>query len=1461
MNRTLVFLVLWFLQTGLLMAQPTITTADTPVAVDFDRTVIGVNNGVFAAPDTFLRPHPHTGELDGRGIQLSNLRGDDFSWSDSLSAMTGGRGDSPGGVLSGGVYAFEVTPGNYALGWQPDGDNYTPGAMILRVINNAGVAFVRLRLSYRLYLLNDRDRSQRVNLQYSYNGTNWIRVATALVLTDVLRDENPVWEASDISANIEGVLIEPGQPVYLKWVLDDDTGSGSRDEIAIDDIRVRGYPPAAFQGFEGNASDTWNVIAGYGGRDTITGISDNPPRSRIAHGNYAWQINGESDTLITEAVDLVGYTRVQTGMRLGSTARNGTGNGVEGTDSVKVWVAFEESDFNRSPDLVITGHASGTNARWSYNGSYARAATIAGTPLSVSPEGGGDRDDDGDGISVLTIDIPPGYPQLWMQVTARNNHPDEVWVIDDLYAVGETCPCSGPGVMTVQVSRIAHDQACISFAPRSEYGALVLMKAREPVSAYPVCGEGYISDSIFGVGEELLPGRGDYAVYCGTDTAFVVAGLEPNTTYHFAIFPMGNNACYVTPGYESAFRTYAVENKCIEQGFDHGITVPGGWQFTGITGSYSTQGNYGKAPPAIRMDHSGDRLETPILSGIPVGMQYWIRGQGHAASSLHIEGSTDGLQWDTVSVVTDLPTAGGDGFVRTLGGGSGIVNYDRFRFTFEKETGQNLAIDDISIVCADSGGQTYSWTGEAGTTAFDAPQNWSPFRYGSGKNDVLNFNGGGNQQVTNVPAVGVGQLHIDDTTSLTLYAETGGSDLLIHGASSDTTQFTVCPACTLSIAGADPLRIHLSEAVEGSVAGVLQLSGSMAHQLRTSESQALRFRKGSKMYQLGSDPQMGNCAPFGADPWLHETVVFQSGAAYHMGSADGQSPFGMEVHRGAVVIFEPGSTYFQKVINTGPGETPDTDGRVYGNFVVDVDGTVTTTPSSNQQAWQVDSLCIRNGSLKVQNDYRVEVGGSLHLNVETTLQLNPDPGNGMLVFTSPGGSLHGEGTILFEKEMPVQVAAGATITIDQPVVFPGGVTTDSGAVLNISPGQGVTLRGEMRNDGLVRVKNRGALVQDMGSTWNGQGTVIVESARPQEQETGVVNYWSVPVSGDPMPTVGPTGDLAGDGRVFYYAGGEDDDQDFKPILTNRPMKTGRGYAAIDNLVATFTGDAPNNGMLKYKYGSDREADEDSDSLAFYLVGNPYPSGLSAFSFLKENAADHERIQGTLYLFSQTGNLGELHRGADNIAVNLLGASEPPGEKTSREWEVADSSDFIIAATQGFFIQDNPADDQNTVVFDNYMRHLDNSRFKAGAGRVFLRCWLVLEDGNTYRSTLLGLVQDATPGYDRLYDAPIAFADTMDIWTESGGTKYEIQGLPPAQGQSIYVPIGIGVPGSGEYRLRLAGLWGWPTEQPLYLYDDRRKHMHDLKKEEYRFSCPGQGGGEPPFFPGFSRRTDGLRSGF
>jgi hypothetical protein len=196
------------------------------------------------------------GQLDSDNWSITGLSDGDFA-----------RGRDDHGTTTGGVYAFDVTGGtgtDYILGIQPGSSDFTPGTLYLRVQNTTGSTVSNVYTSYEFWYNNDQPRSN--SLIFSIAASADGDCVTAAYGTDIdtlatpeVVDDN-FWTLASTNTNTaSGINVADNDYVCLRWESDDISGSGSRDEIGIDDVEVRiGGPTAvSLQSFNAQQTTNW----------------------------------------------------------------------------------------------------------------------------------------------------------------------------------------------------------------------------------------------------------------------------------------------------------------------------------------------------------------------------------------------------------------------------------------------------------------------------------------------------------------------------------------------------------------------------------------------------------------------------------------------------------------------------------------------------------------------------------------------------------------------------------------------------------------------------------------------------------------------------------------------------------------------------------------------------------------------------------------------------------------------------------------------------------------------------------------------------------------------------------------------------------------------------------------------------------------------------------------------------
>lgn len=368
-------------------------------------------------------------------------------------------------------------------------------------------------------------------------------------------------------------------------------------------------------------------------------------------------------------------------------------------------------------------------------------------------------------------------------------------------------------------------------------------------------------------------------------------------------------------------------------------------------------------------------------------------------------------------------------------------------------------------------------------------------------------------------------------------------------------------------------------------------------------------------------------------------------------------------------------------------------------------------------------------------------------------------------------------------------------------------------------------------------------------------------------------YWSSPVGGfnlNNLNTSLPTGPkykweptmLNSNGGIGSWTS-----------AAGNSMTTAKGYivrgpesfstSATAPFLSTFIG-VPNNGNLgitiergpmtiatlsSYTSANGIPFTEFDDN--WNLIGNPYPSAISANHFLYEN---RQANGGSLAGFVNIWRHGiDLQLGATNpyygsylynyntsdyLTYNLVGASCCPAV-----------GDYKIGAGQGFMVQmieGNTA--TGTVNFTNAMRrdlssiphnntffYRNNSNSNEAFNLEKHRIWLDLVDrNNRSERILIGYIEGATYEFDSFFDVPTGYKNALDIYSITENKHIKIQGRTLPFDAEDKVKIGYNAPENGLYTFAIAAVDGLFTSQNIYLKDLLLDTTHDLKANPYEF---------------------------
>ena len=216
-----------------------IDAVNTTYVIDFDNTVLHVNNGAFDGSGFAL--NPAAGQLDADAFAITGLQDGATNFGDEQSGNDFGKGTSVGGVGSGGIYAFEVAAGDYALGVQPTGSDFTPGTIFFQFTNNTGAVVTDLSVAYDFYVFDNENRANDFRFSHGADTSSLTEVTDAALSSMLGQDAIEEWKRNAVAMDLTGLNIAAGDTYVLAWS-SVDSGSNSSDEIALDNIQLIANP-------------------------------------------------------------------------------------------------------------------------------------------------------------------------------------------------------------------------------------------------------------------------------------------------------------------------------------------------------------------------------------------------------------------------------------------------------------------------------------------------------------------------------------------------------------------------------------------------------------------------------------------------------------------------------------------------------------------------------------------------------------------------------------------------------------------------------------------------------------------------------------------------------------------------------------------------------------------------------------------------------------------------------------------------------------------------------------------------------------------------------------------------------------------------------------------------------------------------------------------------------------------
>ncbi len=190
-------------------------------------------------------PSPAAGQLNSNLWRVDGVSDGTLNYGGTQTAGDFARGlITTANPTTGGIYGVDTGAGNIALVVQPTGDDFSPGSITLR-LQNTGAALSSLTFDFEAVVRNNAPRNTVVDFAWAVSSaaaqpTAFTNLDALDFASPVAADASPAWVRTDLAAQTVTAAVATNDYVFLRWTFDDNTGSGARDELGIDEIVVTG---------------------------------------------------------------------------------------------------------------------------------------------------------------------------------------------------------------------------------------------------------------------------------------------------------------------------------------------------------------------------------------------------------------------------------------------------------------------------------------------------------------------------------------------------------------------------------------------------------------------------------------------------------------------------------------------------------------------------------------------------------------------------------------------------------------------------------------------------------------------------------------------------------------------------------------------------------------------------------------------------------------------------------------------------------------------------------------------------------------------------------------------------------------------------------------------------------------------------------------------------------------------
>ncbi len=431
--------------------------------------------------------------------------------------------------------------------------------------------------------------------------------------------------------------------------------------------------------------------------------------------------------------------------------------------------------------------------------------------------------------------------------------------------------------------------------------------------------------------------------------------------------------------------------------------------------------------------------------------------------------------------------------------------------------------------------------------------------------------------------------------------------------------------------------------------------------------------------------------------------------------------------------------------------------------------------------------------------------------------------------------------------------------------FANNLTILNGGILQINSSNSLTVTDvvNVNAGGQFLIKNSASLIQ-INNVIN-VGNINMERITPPIYRYDYT-YWGSPVTLASNYTLGALSPNTQPDKYYSWiptVGGSFGNWNQESVATIMDPRKGyiiRGpntYSILPSTKVPYTANfigTPNNGDISCPilYGT---LGVGTNNDKYNLLGNPYPSAVSASAFLNL-AINANVIDGTIYFWTHNsppstafvdpfyGDFVINYTATDYATWNKLG-----GVGTAATTGGSAPNGYI-AAGQAFFTRSLATIPGGQAIFKNNMRvsgnnaqffrssnnsENQNSSLVDDTDFESHRIWLnIINNAGAFNQILVGYAEGATNDWDRGFDGIRLDVNSLNFYSILSNENLAIQGRALPFDSNDEVLIGYKSVSQGTYSIRIDHYDGLFENQNVYLEDKLLNIIHDIKQSPYEF---------------------------